>query len=142
MEVLRVDPHSPVQKPKSYLAFRENTSDSEGRAAAPADLPNRVEKVQSASAASPEGLKVRQEGGSSPLSSEQVEREVAEINTILAKMGHREIHLSLDEESGDVVIQVVDSESEEVVRQIPPEHVLELRDRLAEMKGILINEEG
>ncbi len=149
MEMVRLDPHSTAVKPKSHLALRESGADSQGQASGLAGLPQSGEKVAPSAHLSASEMRLRQEkpatsptSPAGPLSQEQVEQEVVEINAILEKMGHREIHLSLDDESGDVIVQVVDSQSEEVVRQIPPEHVLELRDRLAEMKGLLINEEG
>ena len=147
METLRIDPQTSAPKSKVYSAVREPIAGSQGGASAPADLSNPAERVQPSAQTEKSALNVRQEAASTPtlappLSGEQVEQEVAEINALLEKMGRREIRLSLDEESHDVIIQVVDSDSAEVVRQIPAEHVLELRERLAEMKGILINEEG
>lgn len=50
----------------------------------------------------------------------------------------RELHFSVDKESGHTVIKVVDSESQEVVRQIPPEEVTEMSQHLTSHAGVLM----
>lgn len=60
------------------------------------------------------------------------------------EMRQRRIALSfsVDEASDSVVVQVVDSESGKVVRQIPPDEVLALKRRLESMTGMLFDTEG
>ena len=50
----------------------------------------------------------------------------------------RELRFSVDDASGDTVITVIDSETEEVVRQIPPEEVLTLVAHLQEAHNSLM----
>jgi flagellar protein FlaG len=47
----------------------------------------------------------------------------------------RNLNFSIDESSGQTVIKVIDSESEEVIRQIPSEEMLALARRLNELNG-------
>lgn len=49
--------------------------------------------------------------------------------------------LHIDEESNRVVAQVLD-ENNEVIRQIPPEALLELSTRLNKLEGLLFNRES
>jgi len=50
---------------------------------------------------------------------------------------HRELKFSIDSESGDMVIKVIDQETDEVVREIPSEEVVRLRKRLKEAEGVI-----
>ncbi|MCW8919372.1 MAG: flagellar protein FlaG [Gammaproteobacteria bacterium] len=47
----------------------------------------------------------------------------------------RNLNFSIDEASGSTVVKVIDSESDEVIRQFPTEEILALRRRLGEMSG-------
>ena len=50
------------------------------------------------------------------------------------------INFSIDETSGNTVIKILDRETEKVVREIPPEQLLELASRLAEIIGRIVDE--
>ncbi len=49
----------------------------------------------------------------------------------------RNLNFSVDNSTGDVVVQVVDGNSGEIVRQIPSEEILRLSERLGEMRSLL-----
>ena len=51
------------------------------------------------------------------------------------------LNFRIDKASGSVVVQVVESESGKVIRQIPPESILAMRGRLQEMTGIMLDTE-
>ncbi len=44
--------------------------------------------------------------------------------------GRRTLNFSVNDELGDIVVKVVDLESDEVIREIPPEAILAMRERL------------
>ena len=55
----------------------------------------------------------------------------------------RNLSFTIDEDSGSTVVKVIDSESDEVIRQYPTEEILEIRRHLSEMSddeltGILV----
>ena len=50
----------------------------------------------------------------------------------------RELRFSVDDASGDTIITVIDSETQEVVRQIPPEEVLTLVTHLQQAHNSLM----
>lgn len=58
----------------------------------------------------------------------------------------RNLQFSVDEETGYTVITVIDSKTEEIIRQIPPKEVLEmasnLMDTLAKVEGLLLKEQA
>lgn len=49
----------------------------------------------------------------------------------------RNLNFSVDDSSGNVVVQVLDGDSGKVVRQIPSEDILRLAERLDEMRSLL-----
>ena len=50
----------------------------------------------------------------------------------------RDLDFSIDEDSGDMVIKVIDSETDEVVRQIPSEEALRIARALEDGSGFLM----
>lgn len=53
---------------------------------------------------------------------------------------HRSLQFSVDKGSGETVVRVVDSETKEVIRQIPSEEVLAIAERLRSASGVLVSE--
>ena len=70
--------------------------------------------------------------------SEKMEQTASRLNEI-AQTIKRDLRFSVDDNSGDVVIKVVDRETDEVIRQIPEEHVLAIRENIESLKGILFS---
>ncbi|MND30695.1 flagellar protein FlaG [compost metagenome] len=54
----------------------------------------------------------------------------------------RNLNFNVDDRSGRVVVQVTDSESGEVIRQIPSEDALKLAESLSEMRSLLFKAEA
>lgn len=70
-----------------------------------------------------------------------VEQAVKDINDFFQNV-RRTLQFSLDQDSGKMVIQIKDAETNEVVRQIPPEYVLKIAKQLGEVKGLLFEEKA
>lgn len=62
-------------------------------------------------------------------------------SSVLNAVNHR-IKFSVHENSGQVVIKIVERESDEVIRQIPPEEIIKLMDDLEEMQGHIVQAEA
>ncbi|OQC24905.1 MAG: flagellar protein FlaG [Deltaproteobacteria bacterium ADurb.Bin072] len=62
------------------------------------------------------------------------------MNTQLNIM-NRSIQFSIDESSRDIVVRVVDKDTGEVIREVPPESIQKLREKMAELTGLLVEEE-
>ncbi len=75
-------------------------------------------------------------GDARKLEGEELDGTVSDLN-VLAQQMHRELRFAVDEDSGEVVVKVIDSETDEVLRQIPPEEVLKLRERLIDAAGVI-----
>jgi flagellar protein FlaG len=73
-------------------------------------------------------------------SAEEIKKDLEGINNQL-RIANRSIQFSIDEGSHDIVVRVVDKESGEVIREVPPESVIRLRERMAEISGLLVEEE-
>jgi len=73
------------------------------------------------------------------ISPEEVTQAVDEMNDFLGSI-NRNLSFSFDEDSGDSIITIKDSESDEVIRQIPSEELLVLRKKMDYVVGILFDE--
>jgi len=72
------------------------------------------------------------------LTPSETKEAVQEVNDILQNM-QRNLSFSVDEQLGESVILVKDSESEEVIRQIPSEELVVLRKKMDDVVGILFD---
>ena len=53
-----------------------------------------------------------------------------------------QLEFSQAEETEDLIVKVVNPETEEIIRQIPPEAMVRMAKRMEEMTGLLISEWG
>ena len=72
--------------------------------------------------------------------SEKVEENVSRLNEIVQTI-QRDLQFSVDDDSGRTVVTVLDSKTQEVIRQIPTEQVLALSENIENLKGILFSAE-
>jgi flagellar protein FlaG len=70
-------------------------------------------------------------------SAEQISKELDAINEKLNST-NSSLQFSVDDNSQELVVKVVDRDSGKVIRQIPPESIVRLRASLKEMTGLLI----
>jgi len=71
--------------------------------------------------------------------SEVIDGALDKINKTV-RIFNRSIHFSKHEESGRLWVKVIDTETKKVIREIPPEEILEIVARLEEMVGLLVDE--
>ncbi|MEO5365922.1 MAG: flagellar protein FlaG [Magnetococcus sp. WYHC-3] len=81
-------------------------------------------------ASAEEGQQTREED-----SGRAVEPLVAQVNRALVSF--TSLHFTMDHDLNQVVVSVVDRNTNEVIRQIPTEQVRELADRMEALEGIL-----
>ncbi|MDH4581045.1 flagellar protein FlaG [Pseudomonas sp. BN415] len=72
---------------------------------------------------------------------EPVEAAASSIQEFVQSI-RRNLNFDVDDSSGRVVVQVTDSESGEVIRQIPSEDALKLAESLSEMRSLLFKAEA
>jgi len=67
-----------------------------------------------------------------------VDDTVSRLNEAVQSI-ERDLKFRIDESSGDTIITVLDTKTEEVIRQIPTEDVLAVRENIETLKGILFS---
>ena len=67
-----------------------------------------------------------------------IEQSVQDLNSLVQEL-QRELRFSVDDNSGETIVKVVDRHTDEVVRQIPSEEILQLREKLDAATGALFN---
>ena len=53
---------------------------------------------------------------------------------------NRKFEISVHEKTNDIMVKVINTESNEVIREIPPEKILDLVAKLWELAGIIVDE--
>lgn len=64
---------------------------------------------------------------------------VKEANKALVA-AQRELEFSVHEKTKDIIVRVINTETKEVIREIPPEKILDLVASILEMAGLLVDE--
>lgn len=72
---------------------------------------------------------------------EHLAAQVTRLNEFAQKM-KRDIEFSVDQQSNRTIIRVRDAETGVVIRQLPPEEILRIAERLAEAEGLLVREQA
>ena len=75
------------------------------------------------------------------VSREQVEDAVATIQEFVQSVRHS-INFAVDDDSGHVVVKVTDTETGDVIRQLPSEEALKLAENLSEVRSLLFKAEA
>jgi len=73
-----------------------------------------------------------------PLGEEQANQVVAKLN-LRVEMVHSSVRFHVDDSSGKTVITVMNTDSGEVIRQIPSEEAIRLAEALKKDEGTIIN---
>ncbi len=72
------------------------------------------------------------------LSKVQTEKYLKEILHITS-IFDRELRFSVNKELGQVVVKVIDSHTDKVIKEIPPEDIIRLHSRMKEVIGLLFD---
>ena len=86
----------------------------------------------------PESLREKQEYSEQELEDE-VRESVKDINEIVDKVKEG-LSFQIHEDTEKMMVKVVDLNTDEVIKELPPEEMLDLQARIHEMVGILIDE--
>ena len=77
--------------------------------------------------------------GNMPVSERVVIEAIQRANKAISG-GNRRFEFSIHEKTNEIVVKVFDSESNELIREIPNEKVLDMVARICEMAGVLVDE--
>ena len=74
--------------------------------------------------------------------SERIIREAVERANRALMGADRKFEITIHEKTRDIMIKVVDTRTNETIREIPPKKIVDLVVRLCELAGILFDEKG
>ncbi|MFW2133977.1 flagellar protein FlaG [Ectothiorhodospira haloalkaliphila] len=72
---------------------------------------------------------------------EQVDNAVDRINDFV-QIVQRDLQFAVDDATGKTIVKVFDSQTEELIRQLPPDELLAIAEHLAEVRGLLLKEQA
>lgn len=72
---------------------------------------------------------------------EQLEVAVGQINDLM-KEGQRALAFNLDRDSGQVIVKVTNTQTDELIRQIPNEDALQFAKNIESMMGLIFNDKA
>ena len=72
------------------------------------------------------------------LDPKEIQHAVAQMNELAKAMNHR-LSFSIDDETHDVIVKVVDAQTDKVIRELPPAELQKLHRSIKEAVGLLIN---
>ncbi len=81
-----------------------------------------------------------QDGALGVLTREAAVAATSDLNTVVRQFGN-EIQFEVSQNHDRLVIKVIDRESEEVIREIPPEEVLDIHAKIAATLGLIFDKE-
>ena len=115
----------------SMLAQRpQNAAPAPNAAADKADKPVQSQSTVSAS-----------EARSEPVSREQLNQALKATKDFVGSI-NSSLDFSVDEDTGSVVVKVIDKETKEVIRQFPSEEMLSIAKALDSIKGLLVKQKA
>ena len=86
----------------------------------------------------PQAANAPSENGTSKEGLENAAKKVQEFVNLAAS----DIKFSIDEDSGQTVVKIIDRATEDVIRQMPSEDMLELAKALDKLQGLLIKQKA
>jgi len=90
--------------------------------------------------AAEEGKSLPPDSDAGKVSSEELQQAVTQLNDRIQQV-QRDLLFSVDDSSGQTVVRVVNTETEEVVRQMPTEEALRIsrniKDQLGDVSGLI-----
>ena len=75
-------------------------------------------------------------------SAEEVREAADKINKVLQSLVSSNLQFSVDQDSGQTIVRVVDVETKELIRQIPNEEALAIAKSLGKYQGLLIEQKA
>lgn len=81
--------------------------------------------------------------GQRAFTSEEVKTAVEKLNDVLAENSPRtHSRFRIHEGTGRVMVNLVDTRTDEIIKELPPEKILDLVANIWEMVGIIVDERG
>lgn len=75
-----------------------------------------------------------------PVSEKIVADAIQKVNRTMESFAHTALRYSVHDKTNTIIVKVIDKDTNEVLREIPPEKMLDLVASLMELSGIMIDE--
>jgi flagellar protein FlaG len=79
------------------------------------------------------------EKASQKMTTEEVQTAVDKLNEFMHN-GQRNLNFSIDKDTDDMVVKVMDTQTQEVIRQFPSEETIKLTKHIEGMLGLIFND--
>lgn len=76
-----------------------------------------------------------------PPNQQEVDKAVTTVNDFVGSV-NSSLKFSTDEDSGQMVVKVIDNTTQEVIKQIPSKEMLEMAKALNNLKGLLVQQKA
>jgi flagellar protein FlaG len=117
---------------------RQNVSPIAGESRTQQSTVIEANKAVARQGSSDDGQSVPPTKDSSQPSNEQLEQVAENLNKHVQSL-KRDLHFSVDDDTGETVIRVVDSQSQKTIRTIPSEEFLSIQQQFNQSVGMLLN---
>jgi flagellar protein FlaG len=113
----------------------------------PASTPTDAQRTQTPVASNSSNVASVKSSQSQPavsvaaVTDEQVAQALEQIKDALGNMT-QDLNFSIDEETGKTVVKIIDTASQEVIRQFPTEDAIAIARSLDKMSGLLFNDKA
>ena len=75
------------------------------------------------------------------VSRESIEKMVKDANSMMKQLNNH-LEFTVDNETKDLIVKIVATDTKRVIREIPPEEIRELRQKLRELSGLIFDKEA
>jgi flagellar protein FlaG len=121
-----------VQSSLPTLPKQAETKQQATREVRPADVVSTPQQTATATSESLEQQELERQQRA-----EALQEKVTELNNYMQNF-NRSLQFTVDDSSGDTIVKVIDSDTDEVVRQIPSQALLDVRNAAEKYRGILL----
>lgn len=80
-------------------------------------------------------------GSTQRIDKQQLEEAVNDVQNFVSSV-NQNLEFSVDDETGRTVIKVIDRQTEQILRQIPSEEMLQIAKALGKLNGLLVKQEA
>lgn len=84
------------------------------------------------------GVKTEQVERRSPPDSDKTKTLINEVQSYVEDL-NIQLDFSFQDNTGDLIVKVLDRDTGDVIRQIPPDDLVQLREKLKELRGVLFD---
>ena len=100
-----------------------------------------VQKVEQARRVQATDAQATRKTDEVPSDPEELEKALEAVRNVVEPVA-RNLQFSIDKDTGRTLVKVVDTTTDEVIRQIPSEEILSIAKALDKLKGLLIKQEA